>query len=147
MDTALFYPTHLGLTPSEAKVRIEQIQAHIGQFGGCLTTNWHDRSLAPERLWGPTYRELLESSSALGAWFATASQAVDWFRKRRSVVFEVDSTDMSVVRVKLTQNNLHEIPALTLRIHRGTSSERKARYVDHALENSLDIQTSTLAAC
>lgn len=99
MDTALFYPSHLGLSQAEAKVLLQRLVDNAVRFGGCLTVNWHDRSTAPERLWGECYRELISEMKSRGAWFATASQAVAWFRKRRAVVLEgtgaaaVDSDD------------------------------------------------------
>jgi hypothetical protein len=53
--------------------------------------NWHDRSLAPERLWGRTYRTLVsEVESGNRVWFARAGQAVAWFRWRRSIRFAAD---------------------------------------------------------
>ena len=61
--------------------------------------NWHDRSLAPERLWNQCYRELLAEISRDGrAWFATAGQAVEWYRWRRSIRFtrQADGRGVSV---------------------------------------------------
>ena len=92
MDTALFYPSHLGLSPQQAKLKIEEIVENAASFGGTLTVNWHDRSLAPERLWGDCYVSCLQDLKGRGAWFATAGQAVSWFQKRRSATFEMDST-------------------------------------------------------
>ncbi len=66
----------------------------VGECGrgleAALTINWHDRSLAPERLWGACYRDLIQELKTRGAWFSTAAQAISWFRKRRSAVFETD---------------------------------------------------------
>lgn len=84
MDTALFYPSHLNLRPAEAWQRVEAVVAQAARFGGCVTVNWHDRSLAPERLWGGFWRDLVEYLEAQGAWVTTAGQAVDWFRQRRN---------------------------------------------------------------
>ncbi len=90
MDTALFYPAYLGLSPLQARSVLSRMVDNAVQFGGCLTINWHDRSIAPERLWGACYRDVVEDLKSRGAWFATAGQAISWFRKRRSVVFETD---------------------------------------------------------
>jgi peptidoglycan/xylan/chitin deacetylase (PgdA/CDA1 family) len=117
MDTALFYPSHLGLSVEQAKVLIDQILGNAVSFGGALTINWHDRSIAPERLWDSCYRELLVDLKRRGAWFATAGQAVSWFRKRRSATFESDSIDQSVVRVKVASVQEGGLPGLRLRIH------------------------------
>ena len=88
MDTSLFYPGRMHLTAVEAKERVDAIVANAVEFGGTVTVNWHDRSIAPERLWGDFYVDLIEDLKNRGAWFATASQAVAWFRKRRAASFE-----------------------------------------------------------
>jgi peptidoglycan/xylan/chitin deacetylase (PgdA/CDA1 family) len=88
MDTALFYPNHLNLSQSEAWKLMSPLMAHAESHGGTFTVNWHDRSIAPERLWGDFYVEILNRLEASGPWFSTAMQAVSWFRKRRAAVFE-----------------------------------------------------------
>ena len=92
MDTALFYPAYLGLSSRKASTLLGQMVDNAVQFGGCLTINWHDRSLSPERLWHACYRDLVQDLRSRGAWFSTAGQAISWFRKRRSVVFETDGS-------------------------------------------------------
>jgi hypothetical protein len=88
MDTALFYRDRLGLSSEGAAARCGEIVANVRRFGGTLVINWHDRSLAPERLWDEAYRTLLHTiESGAYPWFATARQAVDWFRWRRTVRF------------------------------------------------------------
>ena len=79
MDTALFYPSYLNLTPHRARVLLGRVVENAVRYGGALTTNWHDRSLAPERLWGGCYRDLIQEMKSRGAWFATAGQAISWF--------------------------------------------------------------------
>ena len=86
MDTALFYPGYLNLSPREAQKRLAELIDNAIQFGGVLTINWHDRSIAPERLWDGFYIRLLENLKARSAWFPTAARAVSWFRKRRAAV-------------------------------------------------------------
>lgn len=88
MDTALFYPSHLNLSPAAAAAAVLPLIENAVRFGGALTVNWHDRSLAPERLWGGFYVKLMDQLQAAGAWFATAAQAVAWFRQRRAATFE-----------------------------------------------------------
>ena len=85
--------------------------------------NWHDRSLAPERLWGACYRDLVQDLKSRGAWFATAGQAVSWFRKRRSVVFETDWMEAEAVRTKLPDDHGSNLPGLQLRIHKARERE------------------------
>jgi len=41
------------------------------RYGGALIINWHDRSLAPERLWGQFYVQLIDELKHRGAWFPT----------------------------------------------------------------------------
>ena len=67
MDTALFYPDRLGLARDEGLDRCRTIVAHAQRDGGTVVVNWHDRSLAPERLWGRAYDELLEELESLEA--------------------------------------------------------------------------------
>src|SRR6185369_8504752 len=59
MDTALFYPTHLDLAPEAAKHTVAALIDEAERQGGVLTVNWHDRSIAPERLWDDFYLDLL----------------------------------------------------------------------------------------
>ena len=87
MDTALFYPDYLNLTFEEADRRIGEIVDCARQFGGAVTFNWHDRSIAPERLWGEFYADLICGLKREGAWCSSAGAVVSWFQKRRSVVF------------------------------------------------------------
>ena len=92
MDTALLYRDRMNLRRDEALKRCFRIVADMQRFGGTLVVNWHDRSLAPERLWGRAYETLLEEVTARHrVWFATASTAVDWYRWRRSIGFRMDS--------------------------------------------------------
>lgn len=95
MDTALFYRDRMGLAPADALSRCQQVISHAKDHGGALVVNWHDRSLAPERLWGRSYRALLDRIGS-SAWFATASDVVAWFRWRRSVQFGVEGGTLVV---------------------------------------------------
>ena len=88
MDTALFYFDRMGLSRRRALERCRTIVQEIGRFGGVFVVNWHDRSLAPERQWTRPYEALLSELEAAGAWFATAGEAVDWFRWRRAIRFQ-----------------------------------------------------------
>jgi hypothetical protein len=91
MDSALFFRDRMGLDGEEALRRCRGIVADARRFGGTVVVNWHDRSLAPERLWGKAYQALLEEVRRDDrAWFGTAAATVDWFRWRRSITFNVD---------------------------------------------------------
>jgi hypothetical protein len=75
-----------------------QLIVNARRFGGTVVLNWHDRSLAPERLWGAFYRRLLDDIEQNNrVWFATAGQAVDWFRWRRTIRFDAAPNGEDVV--------------------------------------------------
>jgi peptidoglycan/xylan/chitin deacetylase (PgdA/CDA1 family) len=116
MDTALFYPDSLGLSAREASPLLARILDDVSEFGGCMTINWHDRSLAPERLWCEAYRDLVQNLKSRGAWFATAGQAVSWFRKRRSATFEMDGIELEAGR-EACDDGGQNLPGLQVRIH------------------------------
>jgi peptidoglycan/xylan/chitin deacetylase (PgdA/CDA1 family) len=114
MDTALFYPSYLNLSPRQAVEKVRPLIADAVHFGGVLTVNWHDRSLAPERLWDGSYRRLLEEFKAKGAWFATAAQTVAWFKKRRAMTFDSTAGE-GQIKIK-TGGGQDGLPALRVRI-------------------------------
>jgi hypothetical protein len=151
MDTALFYPSHLGLSPQQAKVLLCQMVDNAVCFGGVLTINWHDRSTAPERLWGGCYRDLILELKSRDAWFSTAGQATSWFRKRRLAAFEMDSTQTGAWRVKVAVNQGANLPGLQLRIHKARKSGpigacRSEDYVDMAVDESVDTSVPSEAS-
>jgi hypothetical protein len=118
MDTALFYPSYLNLSQDDARERILPFCENAARHGGVITVNWHDRSIAPERLWGDFYTSLVEELSMRGAWFSTAGEAVAWFRKRRSAVFEEVVCEGGRFQVKVTAVEAESLPGLRLRFHR-----------------------------
>jgi hypothetical protein len=117
MDTALFYPAHRGLSSRQAGELLTQFVDRVVQFGGCLTINWHDRSLMPERMWDTCYRDLIQELKIRGAWFATAKQAVAWFQKRRSAVFETDAAKSCDLPARVVTEGGNNLPDLRLRIY------------------------------
>src|SRR5581483_3137203 len=126
MDTALFYPTYLNLRPAEAMNQVKEIIANAVRFGGCVTINWHDRSISPERCWDGFYKELIRELEANGAWFATAEQVVSWFRKRRALTFAPNS---AVTEDACRPLQSDSSPALQWRAHTAEDSGRLAAYV------------------
>jgi hypothetical protein len=141
MDTALFYPSYLQLPSRQARTLLAKMADNAVRFGGTLTINWHDRSIAPERLWGGCYRDLIQELKSRGAWFSTAGQAISWFRKRRSAAFETDSIESGTVRAKVAVDHGDSLPGLRLRIHNarklsGIGAHRSEDYVDMAVDES-----------
>lgn len=117
MDSAMFYAGKMALARQEALVRCSAIVAYARRFGGTVVINWHDRSLAPERLWGRSYEELLRTVSAGDrTWFATAGAAVEWFRWRRSIRFSVAS-ESGCVTVATAEHDSVVVPGM-IRVHR-----------------------------
>jgi hypothetical protein len=151
MDTALFYPSHLGLSRQQAKSMVRPILDNAVRFGGALTINWHDRSLAPERLWSEFYSELIQDLEQRGAWFSTASQAISWSRKRRSVTFETDNSAPGGARAHVAVDQRDNLPALRLRIHTpeklgSISTHFSGSYVDTVVGESMDVGVAPEAA-
>jgi hypothetical protein len=132
MDTALFYPSYLNLSPREAKETTGPLVANAVRFGGVLTVNWHDRSLAPERLWDAAYVRLLEDLRSNSACFLTAARTVSWFRKRRATVFEqVGST------VKIKTGASDDLPGLRVRVFKPEDAGMKL--VEKSLPDGAEI--------
>jgi hypothetical protein len=143
MDTALFYPAYLGLSAQRARTLLGEMVDGAVRFGGCFTINWHDRSLSPERLWYACYRELIQDLKNRDAWFSTAGQAISWFRKRRSVMFETNSLEPDIVCAKVTAQSGDSVPGLRLRIYNAQESceigaHCSEKYVDRAFNGSVD---------
>jgi hypothetical protein len=139
MDTALFYPHHLGLSFRQAQTLLNQLRDNAIRFGGCLTINWHDRSLAPERLWGECYGSVVKDLRQRNAWVSTAGDVVAWFRKRRAATFEKDYTRRGEVRITVPDTHRNGLPGLRLRVHKARevsamSSQGSHDYVDSAVE-------------
>jgi hypothetical protein len=146
MDTTLFYRAYLGLSPDQVKVVVSRMADNAIRFGGCLTINWHDRSVAPERLWDTSYHTLIEDLKTRGAWFATAGQAVAWFRKRRSVVFDKDKIEPDALRAKAVGGSDDSLPSMRLRMHKARESFEAGQY-SHHVDVALKESVATGIAC
>jgi len=119
MDTAMFYPDYLDLSRRNARIRAGQILDDAARFGGCVTVNWHDRSIAPERCWEDFYTELIDEMKERGAWFGTAGETVAWFRQRRSAKFENAGAGPEAIRVRASAP-AGKLPGLDLKIVNGS---------------------------
>jgi hypothetical protein len=117
MDTALFYPGYLGLTADKANEQVGAIIDTACRYGGTVTINWHDRSIAPERLWGPFYIQLVDRLKMSRAWCTSAGAAVKWFQARRSVSFRRSEQDIEVTAPDVCRDADRRIPGLTVRVY------------------------------
>jgi hypothetical protein len=142
MDTALFYPGYLDLTFEEADRRIGEIVDYARQFGGAITFNWHDRSIAPERLWGKFYTNVISKLKQKGAWCTSAGNAVSWFQSRRSVVFERADQGLEVARRGIALEARKGVPGLRLRVYNArTGCENSSEpYVDLAFNDNMTVR-------
>jgi hypothetical protein len=123
MDTALFYPAYLHLSPKQAMMRIDGMVNDMRQFGGVLMVNWHDRSIAPERLWDDFYAELVDKFKSAGAWFCTAAEAAQWFRRRREVTFGTSGSEAGLA----STGSEADLPGIRIRSYQtGLCSQSKA---------------------
>lgn len=121
-DTALFYPKRMDLTETKALTLVNELLTNATMYGGVLTINWHQRSMGPERLWGDFYIRLLENLKARNVWFSTASDAVKWFNKRRSVSFQDAEFDGNTVKLRLGGYKPDHRPGLLVRIYKPDAS-------------------------
>ena len=147
MDTALFYPSYMNLSDEQAGVAMLPLIENATRFGGVLTINWHDRSLGPERLWGDAYVTLLDDLRARTPWFATAAQAISWFRKRRSAVIESVIREGDSVRAKISvDEDKGNLPGLRLRVHKARSTNDRIRprpeYAEATFNQSSEIDVT-----
>jgi hypothetical protein len=139
MDTALFYPGYMNLSPNEPSAIVDELVTNTQRFGGVLTVNWHDRSIAPERLWNGFYTGLLGNLRKRRAWFATAGDATAWFRKRRETVFESVSAEAGVARLSVAPNpKSRALPGLKLRVCKPSSRSTNGAAGGRAEKQILD---------
>lgn len=124
-DTALFYPDRMALSEEKAWPLINDLLENTKQFGGVLTINWHDRSLAPERLWGNFYIEFLDTLKKSKVWIDTASMVIRWFDKRRSCSFKEVHLTHDEIKLNIACKDDDDIPDLLLRVHTPKTGEVK----------------------
>ncbi len=132
MDTALFYPAYLHLSPEQAMVRIDGMVKDMGQFGGVLMVNWHDRSIAPERLWDDFYAELVEKFKSAGAWFCTAAEAAQWFRRRREVRLGSSGSEAALA----SSRSETRLPGIRIRSYQTSRRSQSKTMKDCAIDPS-----------
>lgn len=128
MDTALFYPAYLDLGNSAAHTIVTALIEEAERYGGVLIINWHDRSLAPERLWDRFYTELVADLRRRRPWFATLADAAAWLRLRRAVVFESTRSRGDIVRVAIHAGPRAGLPGLVVRVYMPSSVDGNAPF-------------------
>lgn len=117
MDTALFSYHRQRLSAPEARKQVQAIIDNAIQLGGVITINWHDRSIAPERLWQDFYVTLLCELKRQGAWLANARETVLWFRKRRLATFAGEDLRSDAIVVNARNHTGQNQPNLCIRFH------------------------------
>jgi hypothetical protein len=142
MDTALFYPGHLGLTPDEAWDRVAPLVDEAERHGGALTVNWHDRSIAPERLWDGFYRGLLEELKRREAWFPTMREAAAWFRRRRAASVAWRRAADGTAEIAASDPEAGPTPGLRVRVH---APGRPGVFTDRPLSAAPDARAALAA--
>jgi len=139
MDTALFYPDRMNLTFSEGIKTIRMLIKIAASNGGVLTFNWHDRSIAPERLWDDIYRYVLEELKIQGAYFLTAGAVVNWFRKRRAILFVQTPSNGLPNKVKLTGPDISPVDRMFLRMYFPCEQRSPQKFHKPAILNYQDV--------
>jgi hypothetical protein len=115
MDSALLYPGRMNLSRKKALGLCRGVVNDTARFGGTLVINWHDRSLAPERLWGAPYAELLDHvETGRRVWFVSASEAVAWYKWRRAIHFDAEQSG----RVTVSSPRTTTMPGARVIVHR-----------------------------
>ncbi len=95
-DSALFNRGRMNVSDYDAIKLCDQILECVNKYKGVLTVLWHQRSLAPERLWGDFYSDLIKKIAEKNAWFATGNDVISWFKKRRSARFKLNGEINSI---------------------------------------------------
>ena len=150
MDTALFYPSRLGLTAAAAWNVVVPLVDEAERHGGALTVNWHDRSLAPERLWGGFYLDLVDELKRRKAWFPTAAGAVAWFRAAPLRGIRLGPLGRPLAADHRVGRRWRGETGLTVRVHAPASPDGawashpapRATFTDLPLQDTLDARVA-----
>ena len=141
MDTALFYPGCLNLSFDDAASKIGDVVDATARFGGVVTFNWHDRSIAPERGWGEFYATLVHRLKQKGGWCTNASNTVAWFQERRGICFKRTDQGLEVTRAIGQWRSAKDSPKLKVRIYNSYKRDgsRSDEYVDLSINHDVAI--------
>lgn len=129
-DVALFNPKYMSLTKIKAWQLCQDLIEKTSRNGGVLTILWHDRSLSPERLYEDFYIKLLAELKNKKVWFATATDACNWFRNRRAAKFENVKRDGNIIHIKINNDKNDNLPSIKLRIYQPNIGKQPIKYTD-----------------
>lgn len=138
-DTALFSSGYMNLTDIQAWSLCSKLIEKALMYGGVLTILWHQRSIAPERLYGDFYIDLLRYLKENNVWFATGGQAVQWFKKRRDFNFNAIQHVDDTVTIRYNDSGTDIIPPLMLRIHKRKPPNNDLSHASHSGTICIDI--------
>jgi len=148
-DTALFNLKHMFLTKTEAWQLCQDLIEKTLVNGGVLTILWHDRSLSPERLYEDFYIKLLSELESKQVWFATANEAINWFKNRRAAKFDNVKLDGNVIHIKMLTYNEDTLPPMKIRIYHpdikqksSSSNQQAVNYIDLAWQGKTDFSVN-----
>jgi hypothetical protein len=91
----------------------------------------------------------LEDLKSREVWFPTAIDAVSWFRKRRSAVFENVTTEDKAIRINVSMREGGDnLPGLRIRVHKAPAHQAslpkpsgvEEQFAEISLNRSEDIE-------
>ena len=144
-DTAMFYSKRMNLTIKEAENITWKIISSIFNFGGVLVVNWHGRSIAPERNWLSFYVRLLEMIQSSKVWFASGTEAAQWFNKRRRITYKyyIDISGSKKIRIESLDDS--SIKTMSINLYGEWKSYnflkcKNKNFIELPLNNNFDIE-------
>jgi hypothetical protein len=106
------------LTERKAMQFCDSVFEKALHLGGVLTILWHTRSISQDRLWGKFYQDILHKLNSYNVWIDKSVNIVDWFTKRRSLVFKNINLDINKVQYELDLKENNDTPPLQLRLYK-----------------------------
>ena len=148
MDTSLFYPSYLNLGEVDAERLVWGLIDNAERIGGALTINWHDRSIAPERLWDDFYLKLLgelKRRKSLAAYGAQGRSHGFGSGERRP--WSAVRTGTGMIKVRGRMDGADRLPGLRIRIHKPRArslaeplaARTTAEFVDVPFDNTTEL--------
>jgi len=116
-DTALFYGNRMDLNEEDAFNSCKHLINNFKLFGGVLVLNWHQRSLAPERLWKDFYLRLLAYIKESRVWWGTGNEVVSWFQKRRDIKFCRIRHKEGKIKIVFKGSSKENTPGIKIRLY------------------------------